>query len=154
MFKMTAQILAATDNPLMAGVLIIACITIFVFLLVVMKYGGLWLQAKLTGVDVSVPELIGMTLRKVNAKTIVICRITAIRAGLSLSAQQLEVHYLSGGSVPNVVKALIAADRANIDLSFETAAAIDLAGRDVLAEIQAEAKDQIENLRAGRQQAT
>ncbi len=154
MFKMTGQILAATDNPLMAGVLIIAGIAVFVFLLLVLKYGGLWLQAKLSGADVSVAELIGMTLRKVNARTIVICRISAVHSGLSVSTRQLEVHYLAGGRVPNVVNALIAADRANIDLSFETAAAIDLAGRDVLAEVQAEAKDQVENLRIGREQAT
>ncbi len=154
MFKMTAQILTAIDNPLEVGGIILAGIVVFLYLLVVLKYGGLWLQGKLSGADVSVTELIGMTLRKVNTRTVVVSRITAVRAGLSVSTRQLEVHYLSGGRVPNVVKALITADRANIDLSFETAAAIDLAGRDVLAEVQAEAKDHVENLRAGQEQAT
>ncbi len=151
MVKMTAQILAAIDDPIKIGGIIIAGVAVFVFLLLVLKYGRLWLQAKLSNADVSVVELIGMVLRKVNARTIVFGRIVAVQAGIPVSTQQLEVHYLSGGSVPNVVKALIKAKRTNVDLSFETAAAIDLAGEDVLADVQTQTdKDQIDNLRAGR----
>ncbi len=132
MFNMTAQILAAIDNPFKIGGIILAVITVFVFLLLVIKYGGLWLQARLSGAKVSIPQLIGMSLRKVNSRTIVVNRITAMRAGVQVTTEDLESHYLAGGRVPNVVRAMIAANRANIDLSFKVATAIDLAGRDIL----------------------
>ena len=105
-------------------------------LLLALSYGGLWFQARFSGAPVSVASLIGMSLRKVNARTIVVSRIMAIRAGLDLSAEELESHYLAGGRVTNVVRALIAADRANIKLTFKTATAIDLAGRDILDAVQ------------------
>ncbi len=136
MFDMTAQILAAIDNPFKIGGIILAGIAVFVFLLLVIKYGGLWLQARLSGAKVSIPELIGMSLRKVNSRTIVVNRITAMRAGVHVTTEDLESHYLAGGRVPNVVRALIAANRANIDLSFKVATAIDLAGRDILEAVQ------------------
>ncbi len=135
MFNMTAQILAAMD-PFKIGGIILAGIAVFVFLLLVLKYGGLWLQARLSGAKVSIPELIGMSLRKVNSRTIVVNRITAMRAGVMVTTEDLESHYLAGGRVPNVVRAMIAANRANIDLSFKTATAIDLAGRDILEAVQ------------------
>lgn len=99
-------------------------------------YGSLWIQAFVSGAKVSMIDLIAMTFRKVPAKTIVVSRITAVKAGLELSTEQLESHYLAGGRVYNVVKALIAATRANIELSWETATAIDLAGRDILEAVQ------------------
>ncbi len=136
MFNMTPQILAAIDNPFKIGGIILAGIAVFVFLLLVLKYGGLWLQARLSGARVSIPELIGMSLRKVNSRTIVVSRITAMRAGVMVTTEDLESHYLAGGRVPNVVRALIAANRANIDLSFKVATAIDLAGRDILEAVQ------------------
>jgi uncharacterized protein YqfA (UPF0365 family) len=77
-----------------------------------------------------------MWLRKVDARTIVISKITAIQAGLELTTKDLESHFLAGGRVPNVVRALIAANRANIELSLQTATAIDLAGRDILEAVQ------------------
>jgi len=80
--------------------------------------------------------LIGMKLRKVNPRVIVIARIQAFRAGLQVSTEDLENHYLAGGRPTNVVNALIAANRANIDLSWKTATAIDLAGRDILDAVQ------------------
>ena len=115
---------------------VIAGIAVLVFLLLILKYGGLWLQARLSRAPVSIAELIGMSLRKVNARSIVVSRITALRAGVNVTTQDLESHYLAGGRVPNVVRALIAANRANIDLSFKTATAIDLAGRDILEAVQ------------------
>jgi uncharacterized protein YqfA (UPF0365 family) len=77
-----------------------------------------------------------MWLRKVDTRTIVLSKITAIQAGLELTTRDLESHFLAGGRVPNVVRALIAANRANIDLSLQTATAIDLAGRDILEAVQ------------------
>ncbi len=73
---------------------------------------------------------------KLIPRTIVLSKITAIQAGLKLTTKDLESHYLAGGRVPNVVRALIAANRANIELSFQTATAIDLAGRDILEAVQ------------------
>jgi len=104
--------------------------------LLFMKFFRLWLQAKLSKADVKFSELIGMWLRKVDNRVIVLSKITAIQAGLKLTTQDLESHYLAGGRVPNVVRALIAADRANIELSLKTATAIDLAGRDILDAVQ------------------
>jgi len=136
MFEMTQVILAEAMSPIKIGGIVIAGIAILAFLMLVFKYGGLWLQARLSGARVTLGALIGMTLRKVNARTIVISRITAAQAGLDLSQRELESHYLAGGRVPNVVRALIAANRANIELSWNTATAIDLAGRDILEAVQ------------------
>jgi uncharacterized protein YqfA (UPF0365 family) len=115
---------------------IVLLVFAFIFLLIILAYGKLWLQAKLSGAPVSFGELVGMTLRKVDSRTIVQSRITAIQAGLDLSQRDLESHYLAGGRVPNVVRALIAADRANLNLTFKIATAIDLAGRDILDAVQ------------------
>jgi len=111
------------------GLLVVLILGVFVFFLLFLKFFRLWLQAKLSRADVKFSELIGMWLRKVDTKTIVISKITAIQAGLTITTRDLESHYLAGGRVPNVVRALVAANRANIDLSLKTATAIDLAGR-------------------------
>lgn len=118
-----------------AGIVVLFIIILVIFLVIV-KFGSLWLQAKLSGAPVSIGELIGMTLRKVDARAIVLSRITAIQAGLEISRRDLESHYLAGGRVSNVVRALVAANRANIDLTLKTATAIDLAGRDILEAVQ------------------
>jgi len=138
MYSLTHIILAGTDTPKVIGVtlLVILIIVALVFLLLVIKFFRLWLQAKLSRADVKFSELIGMWLRKVDIRTIVISKITAVQAGLTLTTRDLESHYLAGGRVPNVVRALIAADRANIDLTLKTATAIDLAGRDILDAVQ------------------
>jgi len=81
-------------------------------------------------------SLIGMSLRKVNLRVIVLSKIRAVQAGLALTTNDMESHYLSGGRVPNVITALIAANRANIALTWRTATAIDLAGRDILDAVQ------------------
>jgi len=117
------------------GVFVIGLIAI-IFLFIVLKFGGMWLRAFLSDARVRVLDLIGMSLRKVNTSTIVNSRITAVKAGLEISSRDLESHYLAGGRVPNVVRALIAANRANINLSWKTATAIDLAGRDILSAVQ------------------
>ncbi|MHC4552696.1 MAG: flotillin-like protein FloA [Planctomycetota bacterium] len=129
-------LIAAVHPAIKVGGIVLAIFAVIVFLLLVFAYGSLWLQARLSGASVSFAELIGMSLRKVNARTITVSRITAAKAGLTLSTPQLESHFLAGGRVPNVVRALIAATRANIELSWETATAIDLAGRDILEAVQ------------------
>lgn len=96
----------------------------------------LWISALAAGVKVSIFTLIGMRLRRVIPSRIVNPLIKASKAGLTVHINQLESHYLAGGNVDRVVNALIAAHRANIELPFERAAAIDLAGRDVLEAVQ------------------
>ncbi len=125
-----------TANPVVIGILVVVVIAALVFLLILLKFARLWLQAYFSRADIKLSELIGMWLRKVDARVIVLSKITAIQAGLELTTKDLESHYLAGGRVPNVVRALIAANRANIDLTFKTATAIDLAGRDILDAIQ------------------
>lgn len=138
MYNLTNTILAQKNPVEFVGIalLVLVIIVAFVFLMLFLKFFRLWLQAKLSRADVKFSELIGMWLRRVDTTTIVISKITAIQAGLTLTTRDLESHYLARGNVPNVVRALIAADRANIELSLQTATAIDLAGRDILEAVQ------------------
>ena len=115
---------------------IVLIIVLLLFVLLIANFFKLWLQAWLSRANVKFSELIGMALRKVNYRSIVLSKITAIQAGLELTTQDLESHYLAGGRVPNVVRALVAANRANITLTLKTATAIDLAGRDILEAVQ------------------
>jgi len=92
---------------------------------------GLWFQAVLTGTRVSLLQLIFMRWRKVPPSIIVNAMIAAKKAGITITADQMEAHFLAGGHIQNVVNALISADKANIPLDFNMATAIDLAGRDV-----------------------
>ncbi|HBV86690.1 flotillin-like protein FloA [Desulfosporosinus sp.] len=110
----------------------------FVFLSVLLTFipVGLWISALAAGVNVGIFTLVGMRLRRVVPSKIVNPLIKAHKAGLSITTNQLEAHYLAGGNVDRVVNALIAAERAAIPLQFERAAAIDLAGRDVLEAVQ------------------
>lgn len=107
----------------------IIIIAIFVFLYFVPV--NLWITALFSGVRVGLFDLVFMRIRKVPPRIIVESLITATKAGLNITTSDLETHYLAGGHVPSVIKALISAHMANIDLSFQQAAAIDLAGRDV-----------------------
>jgi uncharacterized protein YqfA (UPF0365 family) len=117
-------------------VLVLALLLVFVVLLIFLKFFKLWIQAYFAGAAISLFELVGMWLRKVNAGVIVISKIAMVQAGLPIATKDLEAHYLAGGNVTSVVRAMIAADRAGIPMDFPTAAAIDLAGRDVLDAIQ------------------
>jgi uncharacterized protein YqfA (UPF0365 family) len=130
------NIIIADGSPLVTGLFIVLGIFVLLLLLFLASFLRLWLQAYFSRANIKFSELIGMRLRKVDSRTIVLSKITAIQAGLNLTTQDLECHYLAGGRVPNVVRALIAADRANIDLTLKTATAIDLAGRDVLDAVQ------------------
>jgi uncharacterized protein YqfA (UPF0365 family) len=114
------------------------------FLLVLIFIGSLasfipirlWIEAWFSGVRIGLGSLVGMRLRKVSPPAVIRPLIAATKAGLSLLTNELEAHYLAGGSVDRVVRALISADKAGIDLAFQKAAAIDLAGRDVLEAVQ------------------
>lgn len=111
---------------------IILGVVAFLFLLVIISFLNVYIQAAVSNARVRFVDLIGMKLRKVPPKLMVEARIQLVKAGISLETNELEAHYLAGGNVPNVVKAMIAADKARIELPFRQAAAIDLAGRDVL----------------------
>ena len=111
-----------------------------IFLAVFVQFFGLWMQCKMTRAGISFPNLVMMRIRKVSPTLIVRCKIMAIQAGLTrsfpISTQALEAHYLADGNVPNVIKALISANQAKIDLDWQTAQAIDLAGRDLLEAVR------------------
>lgn len=104
---------------------------------------GLWISAVASNAKVGIFTLIGMKLRRVKPAVIVLPLIRATKANIPVDIDQLESHYLAGGKVGRVVDALIAAHRANLSLSFERAAAIDLAGRDVLEAVQMSVKPKI-----------
>ncbi|HEY8910879.1 MAG TPA: flotillin-like protein FloA [Desulfosporosinus sp.] len=123
-------------NTLIVPLLIV--FLVFVLLSVLLSFipVGLWISALAAGVNVGIFNLVGMRLRRVVPSKIVNPLIKAHKAGLAITTDQLEAHYLAGGNVDRVVNALIAAERAAIPLPFERAAAIDLAGRDVLQAVQ------------------
>jgi len=123
------------NTGMLVGIIILIVIALAV-IAVVGRFIKLWIQAYFSQAGVTMFDLIGMSLRKVDPRIIVLSKIRAVRAGLEISTQDMENHYLSGGRVPTVITALIAANRANIDLSWKTATAIDLAGRDILEAVQ------------------
>ena len=123
--------------------IILGIIGFFVFLYVVPI--GLWITAVFSGVRVGLFELVFMRVRKVPPGVIVNSLITAVKAGLNITSTELETHYLAGGHVPSVVKALISADKANMELDFKQATAIDLAGRDVFEAVQTSVNPRVIN---------
>ena len=126
-------------DALLGGVSVILIIGIVLFLLVILYFVPvrLWITAIFSGVELKLfRDLVGMRLRNVPPAKIVHPLITAHKAGIPVSAPELEAHYLAGGQVQQVVNALISADKANIDLGFARATAIDLAGRDVFEAVQ------------------
>ena len=129
-------LLKLPDWFLFAGALI-AFIGLLITALLAFKYGSLWLQARFSNADVTLTSLIGMSLRNVKPAMIVRAQVMASQAGLTIadgrgmSTSSLEAHHLAGGDVHRVILAIIAANRAGIDLDFGRAAAIDLSGRDL-----------------------
>ena len=119
-------------NPILLAAIIVVALIILLWFFPV----ALWFQSVLSGVYVSLVQLVLMRWRGVNPNTIVMAMITGTKAGLSLKANELEAHYLAKGNVPKVVMALISANKANIPLDFKMASAIDLAGRDVFEAVQ------------------
>jgi uncharacterized protein YqfA (UPF0365 family) len=133
--------LFAQTLPWVVGGVVVAVLAL-VLVAVIINYGNIWFQAYMSSANISLLSLVGMSFRRVNARVIVQGKIMAVQAGIAqeshtgVTTRRLEAHYLAGGSVPNVIKAIIAAHRADIDLDFDRAAAIDLAGRDVLDAVQ------------------
>ena len=123
-------------DPIIYIVGIIALVFILLCIFLSFVPVGLWISALASGVHVSWATLIGMKIRRIQPKRLVNPLIQATKAGLQLTINQLETHFLAGGNIDRVINALIAAQRANIDLPYEKACAIDLAGRDVFAAVQ------------------
>ena len=119
--------------PMFVGIIIIV-----IFLIIFFRFFplGLWITALFSGVRISIITLLTMRLRRVNPSLIVLNQIKLWKAGLKINSNELEAHYLAGGNPTAVADALIAADKASLDLSFERAAAIDLAGRDLVDAIR------------------
>jgi uncharacterized protein YqfA (UPF0365 family) len=113
-------------------ILVVAALVLLLYLIPV----RIWIAAFASGAYVGLFTLVGMRLRRVPPGTVITARISGVKAGLDISVNDLEAHYLAGGNVVNVVNALISADKANIAMPFKRAAAIDLAGRDVLAAVK------------------
>jgi uncharacterized protein YqfA (UPF0365 family) len=129
---MMTPLLAANSNTLLLVLGVAGGVVLLIVLFMIGQFFSLWLQALVSGAPVNLVGLIMMKLRKVDPRTIVFNRISAKKAGLEISTNQLESHYLAGGRVTNVVRAMIAADKAKIDLPWDRATAIDLAGRDIV----------------------
>ncbi len=123
-----------SETALYIVIIVGALILLWVFLYFIPI--GLWFQAQVSGVRISLLQLIIMRWRKVPPGVIVSAMIEGQKAGLELSRNELEAHFLAGGHVPKVVHALVSASKANIDLTFKMATAIDLAGRDVFEAVQ------------------
>jgi uncharacterized protein YqfA (UPF0365 family) len=137
--------LAQQNQAQLKDILLIAALVLGLFLFLIMfaifaTYFRWWIQSVLTQADIGILDLLGMTFRKVKPAVIVPSKIMAVQAGLSdpdITSRALEAHYLAGGNVPIVIRALIAAKKAKtIHLSFREATAIDLAGRNVLEAVQ------------------
>jgi uncharacterized protein YqfA (UPF0365 family) len=116
---------------LVVGVLVLTFFTLLYFVPV-----NLWITAVFSGVRIGILDLVLMRIRKVPPAVVVNALITSSKAGLVVSANEIETHYLAGGHVNNVIRALISAEKANIPLDFKAATAIDLAGRDVFEAVQ------------------
>ncbi len=130
---MGSILLILQQSPLLIGLVVF-----LVVLFAILRYFpiGLWLQAFVTGVSINLMQLFFMRIRKVPPRTIVNAMIEAKKAGILLNRDELEAHYLAGGHVANVTHALVSASKANIELPFQMATAIDLAGRDVFEAVQ------------------
>ena len=122
----------------MTGVILAIVIVVLIFIILFLRYVplGLWITSRASGAGVKISSLVGMRFRRISPQKIVNAYIKACKAGLDVTTDMLETHYLAGGSVEKVINALISAKQAGIDLSFTTACAIDLAGRDVLQAVQ------------------
>ncbi len=114
----------------------IAGLVFLVFVFIFFSFIRLWIQSLLTGANISIFNLVGMKLRKVNYEMIVNQKIALVQAGVRITTEDLESHFLAGGKVPRTAAAVIAAHKAGLDLPWRTAAAIDLAGRDVLEAVR------------------
>jgi len=129
------NMLAVEFGPGTIGLIVVAVILLVVFI-IMFQFVGLYVRALVSGAHVTFMELIGMRIRNVNPTVIVNSRVQAMRAGIPVSNGEMESHVLAGGNVMRVINAMIAANKANIDLPWNVATAIDLAGRDILEAVQ------------------
>jgi uncharacterized protein YqfA (UPF0365 family) len=149
MIPLTSLQVLAQDNitfsdMLLYGVLGILGLLFLLFLGMFASVASLWFRAFMSGAMIGPLQMVVMKLKKVNPQVIVDSRIMAVQAGLSdISTNAMESHYLAGGNVPICVRSLVAAHRANIDLNWKTASAIDLAGRNVLEAVQTSVKTKV-----------
>jgi uncharacterized protein YqfA (UPF0365 family) len=118
------------------GVVLVALLIFLFFMVIFFSFIRLWLQALLTKADIGMRSLIGMKLRNVDFAMVVRQKIALVQAGVRVTTGDLESHYLARGNVPKTATAVIAAHKAGLDLPWRTAAAIDLAGRDVLEAVR------------------
>jgi uncharacterized protein YqfA (UPF0365 family) len=118
--------------PWLVGALVVIGLIALIVLLLFFRFFNLWIQSWLTGAGIGFFDMIGMMLRKVNYTMIVQQKIALVQAGVRAETRDLEAHYLARGNVPKTAAAVVAAFKAGIELPWKTAAAIDLAGRDVL----------------------
>jgi uncharacterized protein YqfA (UPF0365 family) len=125
-----------TETGLIGGFGLLIVVVLALILVLYLIPLPLWIAAWASGAYVGLFTLIGMRLRRVPPSTVITARISAVKAGLDISVNDLEAHFLAGGNVVRVVNAMISADKANIPLPFKRAAAIDLAGRNVLEAVQ------------------
>ncbi len=135
-----SRLLILAEGEVLILVGLVGLVFGLIVLAVLGRYFSLWIQCIFTRAEINVWQLMMMSIRRVNPAVIVRSKIMAVQAGLTraypIKTQALEAHYLAGGNVPNVVRALIAAHRAHIDLDWQTAQAIDLAGRDILEAVR------------------
>src|SRR3954469_20049765 len=131
---------ALRSNTLLLVVLIGALIVALAFFAIFARYFRLWIQSVTTSAGIGILDLLRMTFRKVNPTIITRSKIMAVQAGIydseGLTVKALEAHYLAGGNVPLIIRSMIAARKAKIDLDFKKATAIDLAGRNILEAVQ------------------
>ncbi|MFH0946818.1 MAG: flotillin-like protein FloA [Planctomycetota bacterium] len=123
-------------GPVSVAVFVVLGLLALLFLIILFKYIGLYVQALLAKAEVGILEMVAMSLRKVPPALVVRAKITAVQAGIPLNTKDVEAHILAGGNILNVVRSLIAAHRAGLKLDFKMATGIDLAGRNVLEAIQ------------------
>jgi uncharacterized protein YqfA (UPF0365 family) len=134
----TQPILFANWTGPVIILIVVLALFLFVVAIVFFSFGKTWFQAYMSSADVQMWSLIGMSFRQVDSRVVVMAKVMAVQAGLDInrrtgiSTTRIEAHYLAGGNVMGVIHAIIAAHRAGIDLDFDRAAAIDLAGRDVV----------------------
>ncbi len=142
LLSFSCPILAQSWPSVLLGLGVLICLGVGIGAIVALIYGNLWLQAYMADADVSMTHLVRMGFCKVNPRVVVRAKIMAAQSGMDISrqhgtsTQRVEAHYLAGGNVMDVIHSIIAANRAGIDLDFDRAAAIDLAGRDVLDAVQ------------------
>ncbi len=136
------------------AVVLIGIVIILLAFAVFARFFRWWIQSVSTGAGIGILDLIGMTFRKINPAVIVGSKIMAVQAGISdkqgVTSKALEAHYLAGGNVPLVIRALIAANKAKLDLDYKLATAIDLAGRNVLESVQTSVNPKVIDCPSGR----